>query len=101
MRNTVWVLISRHAQAQGETMNREQAILAEIQRLMEEQFRALQGKLSGSGSREYLKRSNTIKALFEELNWGGAHSPKSLRGGMNIEHGTMSPTDEKDPQEAN
>ena len=59
-------------------MNREQAILAEIQRLMEDQFCALQGKLSGSGSREYLKRSNTIKALFEELNWHGAHAPRSL-----------------------
>jgi hypothetical protein len=80
-------------------MHCEQAILAELERLMEEQFRALQGKLSGAEGREYLERSNTIKALFEELNWGGAHGPRSLPGGIHIEQPTISANNGKNPHE--
>jgi hypothetical protein len=48
-------------------MKGDREILAELHRLIEEQFRTLEGKLSDSAVEQYNERSRIIRDLFQQL----------------------------------
>ena len=48
-------------------VGKEQEILAELRRLIEEQFRSLQGRLSEADSVQCARRAERIRQLFDQL----------------------------------
>jgi hypothetical protein len=48
-------------------MKSDREILADLHRLIEEQFRTLEGKLSDAAVEQYNERSRIIRDLFQQL----------------------------------